>query len=295
MDIKLKPGKYIVAVSGGVDSVCLLALLSKVANMQLVVAHFDHGIRNESAEDRKFVHGLAKKYGLPFEYAEGRLGPDTGEAEARAARYNFLHEVIEKHQARAIITAHHADDALETAIINLLRGTGRKGLSSLSNNNKLERPLLDVSKQSIIDYARQHDLEWREDPTNKQEIYLRNYIRHQLLSRFDEQDKQKLLDIVKRSKLTNEKLDDLLAGELRRHTKNGNLDRQWFNQLPHDIALEVAATWLRQEGIRGFDSRTLERLVVAAKVASAGHQFDALEGVIMQVGRNNLALQGPER
>ncbi len=120
MDGQLGPGQYVIAVSGGVDSVALLHMLltqpdsrivesldsthtsgldsnlrdtipqSHNPTIQLIVAHFDHGMRPESAKDRQFVEDLAKRHGLTFEYAEGRLGEDAGEAQARQARYGFL-------------------------------------------------------------------------------------------------------------------------------------------------------------------------------------------------------------
>ena len=86
MNIALEPGKYVVAVSGGVDSVTLLHLLRSDPKLKLIVAHFDHGIRPESVEDRRFVAELAKQYSLPFVYATGNLGPEASEAAARKAR-----------------------------------------------------------------------------------------------------------------------------------------------------------------------------------------------------------------
>src|SRR5438445_4950610 len=121
MDVLIpKPGSYAVAVSGGVDSVVLLDILAKRDDLELAVAHFDHGIREDSVEDRHFVEGLAKNYGLPFIYEEGSLGPKSSEAEAREARYKFLRQAQKKAGAKAIITAHHQDDLLETAILNML-------------------------------------------------------------------------------------------------------------------------------------------------------------------------------
>src|SRR6185436_20114617 len=127
MKISVRPGKYVVAVSGGVDSMVLLDLLRQKPKLELVVAHFDHGIREDSAQDRKLVQRIAKAYGLPFVHAKGNLGPKAGEALAREARYAFLRQVQADHDAKAIITAHHQDDMLKTAIMNLLRGTGRRG------------------------------------------------------------------------------------------------------------------------------------------------------------------------
>src|SRR4051794_16456164 len=132
MKIYVGPGKYVVAVSGGVDSVGLLDLLRMDPGVKLTVSHFDHGIRDDSHLDRAHVQALARRYQLPFVYDKGALGPGASEAEARTARYQFLDNVKTKTGAHAIVTAHHQDDVLETAIINLLRGTGRKGLSSLT-------------------------------------------------------------------------------------------------------------------------------------------------------------------
>jgi tRNA(Ile)-lysidine synthetase-like protein len=295
MDITIKPGKYAAAVSGGVDSVVLLDLLNGLEGVDLVVAHFDHGIREDSANDRELVQKLAAQYGLPFEYAEGRLGSKASEATARTARYKFLEKVMKEHGAGAIITAHHEDDMLETAIINMLRGTGRKGLGALSSRSQLERPLLHVSKQEIISYAKAHNLEWHEDSTNQEEVYLRNYIRLRLLPKFDEQDKKKLLGLIDHAKVTNRQLDAILIQELNKHTDGKQLNRRWFNQLPHDVSLEVMAAWLRGQGVRSFDSKTLERLAVAAKTAPKGRQFDVINGTIIRVQKEVLALEALER
>lgn len=292
MDIELEPGKYVAAVSGGIDSVVLLDIMRGLPDVGLVVAHFDHGIRKDSAADREFVRNLAAEYGLPFEYAEGRLGPDASEATARAARYDFLEKTRQKYAADAIVTAHHQDDVLETAIINLLRGTGRKGLSALADRPGVRRPLLGVSKSEITGHARKRGLEWREDSTNADQTYLRNYVRHSLLPRFDEPARQQLLGLIRRARDNNHELDHFLAGQL---GDQDGLDRRWLTSLPHDAALEVMAAWLRRQGIRDFDRKTLERLVVAAKTGRHGQHFDVRRGAVMEVGKDGLALAVAER
>lgn len=179
--------KYIVAVSGGVDSVVLLDILyHKTAsykvrpcnNTALVVAHFDHGIRPDSADDARFVGELAGKYDLPFENKREELGADASEELARTRRYAFLRELAAKHQA-TIATAHHLDDLVETVAINLVRGTGWRGLAVLDSD--IYRPLLDVTKQEIKEYAKSHQLIWREDSTNADTTYLRNRLRRQTM------------------------------------------------------------------------------------------------------------------
>ena len=274
MNITLEPGKYVVAVSGGVDSMSLLHLLANFylppSDVQLVVAHFDHGIRRDSKQDRELVQKMAKKYGLPFEYAEGNLGSEANEAVARKARYDFLQKTRELHDAKAIVTAHHADDLLETAILNLLRGTGRKGLSSLSNRPGMVRPLLGVTKANILAYALEHGVEWHEDSTNLETRYARNYVRHYVLPRFTEEKKEELLKILHEASDINKNLDEELISTLDEQAATGELSRAYITQLPHAVSKEVVATWLRALGLREFDRKTLERLVVAAKTGRPG-------------------------
>ena len=126
----------------------------------LVVAHFDHGIRQDSLKDELFVSQKASDYELLYEVGHGDLGAATSEAEARDARYAFLNEMKQKHEAADIITAHHQDDLIETALINIIRGTGPKGLVAISRNKNVLRPLLPYPKSEIIAYARAHNLAW---------------------------------------------------------------------------------------------------------------------------------------
>jgi tRNA(Ile)-lysidine synthase len=152
MEVNLEPGVYVVAVSGGVDSVVLLNMLSMQSDLKLVVAHYDHGTRKDSENDRHFVDNLAKTYHLPFVFDMGTLGYDASEAIARTYRYQFLEKVRTATGARAILTAHHQDDLLETMFINVLRGTGRKGISPMQTNTYVTRPLLGMTKQMLLDY-----------------------------------------------------------------------------------------------------------------------------------------------
>ena len=291
MELKLPEGTYVVAVSGGVDSVVLLDVLSKQKNLVLVVAHYDHGIRKDSSEDRRFVEALAKHYGLPFEYAEGKLGAKTSEAAARAARYKFLEGVKNKHKTDAVITAHHQDDLLETAIINMLRGTGRKGLTSLSSGSSIVRPLLGLTKHELLEYAKANKLDWHEDSTNSDTKYLRNYVRHNIVAKLTAEQRRKLMQIIESQRSVNAQLDALLLPQV----ESRELQRSWFAGLPHEVAREAMAAWLRANGLREFDKATIERAVVSAKTALPGKQVPIKKDVFLEVKKANLALRYPER
>ena len=108
------PQKFIIAVSGGVDSVVLLHMLmaKKPDTITYIVAHFDHGIRDDSHDDAAFVAQLASNSHLTFELGEGSLGSEASEDLARVARYKYLRSIKDKYQAEKIITAHHQDDFL---------------------------------------------------------------------------------------------------------------------------------------------------------------------------------------
>lgn len=291
MNIRVRAGKYVVAVSGGVDSVVLLDLLAHKPKLTLVVAHFDHGIREDSAEDRKLVQKLAKHYNLPVFYKTGNLGPNASEATAREARYKFLRQLKKEQGARAIITAHHQDDILETAIVNMLRGTGRKGLNSLVSTKELVRPMLAWTKHDILNYAREHNLAWYEDSTNADERYLRNYIRRNILSRFTEPDRQDLLRRVENAGKINIKIDRLLEEDLQKQPAKDELDRAWYLQLPYTVAKEMMAAWLRRNGIGHFDRALIEHLVVAAKTASPGKLADVDAKHHLTLGKENIKLE----
>lgn len=224
--------KYVVAVSGGVDSVVLLDMLAKRADLELVVAHFDHGIRPESQDDAGFVKSLANKYGLPFEAKREELGQGASEDLARERRYEFLRAVAKKYGSN-IVTAHHADDVIETIAINLSRGTGWRGLAVMDSD--IVRPLTDMSKKEIIEYAKSHILAWREDTTNVDDKYLRNRIRGKL-SALDEDSKRQLLGLWQQQKYLKRQIDDIVAGLV---GEGPSYQRSIFTNLDKPVALEL--------------------------------------------------------
>lgn len=284
MDITVAKGKYILAVSGGVDSMVLLDLLSRQADVELIVAHFNHGIREDAGLDEKQVTEAAAVYGLTLVTGRTNLGRNASEEQARDARYKFLNDVKAKHGADAIVTAHHQDDVIETAIINLLRGTGPLGLVAMDKNKKIIRPLLNTPKKEIIKHARENKIKWREDSTNKDPKYLRNYIRLKLLPKVDSASKEKLLKSINDISYLHDESEELirrLSEEVRRKQM---IDRGKFINLPSEIGAQLVTYWLRQYGVKAFDKKMVSRLYLTIKTAKPGTRHNVAQGVWLEVG-----------
>lgn len=177
------PHELLVAVSGGVDSVALLEALVRTGRRP-VVLHVDHGWRPESRAEAKTVGALARRYGLAFVATRLRPAKKT-EAAARAARYAFFARAVKKAGLRDLVLAHHADDQVETFLLQLLRGagSGARGMDAVGARGSLtlHRPWLAIWKTEILAYARARKLAWSDDPTNLDPRHRRNLIRHQLL------------------------------------------------------------------------------------------------------------------
>lgn len=197
------------AVSGGVDSVALLDMLATKPEYELVVAHVDHGIRPDSPEDAELVRSISEKYALNIVITKLNLPKKASENQLRQARYDFLYEQMWAHKAAGIITAHHADDLLETSIMNVQRGTDRYGAAGGMTRHNIIRPLINVRKSELVDYARANKLTWHEDSTNTDTKYTRNKIRHQLIPATDLGAYKKHLTSLME---LNKKIDSELAG-----------------------------------------------------------------------------------
>lgn len=225
--------KYVVAVSGGVDSVVLLDMMSKNPYNEIIVAHFDHGIRDDSANDAEFVGKLAKKYGFKYEKKREDLGKNTSEELARRRRYEFLKEMAVKHNA-TLVTAHHADDVIETVVINLIRGTGWRGLAVLDSG--IYRPLTDMFKSDILYYAKENNLTWHEDSTNQSDDYLRNRVRRQTIN-LDLNIKHQILELWKQQKILKSEIDTLIDEIMK--LQKSPYERALFSGIHKDVAMEL--------------------------------------------------------
>ena len=245
--------KVVVAVSGGVDSVALLDLLAKkklapflgreLPVIELLgIAHFNHRIHRDADKHQEFVKKLAAQYKLPF-FTQRTGKKLTSEADARAARYKFLRNVEKKTGADAIALAHHADDQVETVLLNVIRGTGLLGLGGMSElRDKLWRPLVDTFKKDIYEYAKKRRLKFVHDPTNDDPTYSRNFIRLRIIGemgRINPRVREAFLRVARHAREGNE-LAEMLAGEfLRRMEESKTIPLTEFCALPPAVSKAV--------------------------------------------------------
>ncbi len=185
--------KILLAVSGGMDSVVLADLFSK-AKINFAIAHVNFALRAEASdEDEIFVKKLALKYKVPFytttfqtvEYAQANN--ISTQMAARVLRYNWFDEILKTQNYDFVATAHHSNDAIETILLNISKGTGIAGLHGiLPKRGNLIRPLLFADKEMIMEYIVENQLIWREDSSNESIKYQRNFIRHEIVPKFKE-------------------------------------------------------------------------------------------------------------
>jgi tRNA(Ile)-lysidine synthase len=282
------PGKYILAVSGGADSMVLMHIFARQshkAGFQLIVAHFDHGMREESTSDRKFVARAATRLTLPFVYAEGKLG-NGSEAVARDARLGWLESMRIEHGAVAIATAHHADDLLETSILNLSRGSGRRGLAPMQDGPIL-RPLIRLTRSQLRDFAKAHQITWQEDQTNADISNPRNFLRHNLLPQTTPDWTTSYLENVRKLAKLNKLIDQSIS-EILLSAKDGENAYNFPRALVQDLSISefeevlISAAGALQPGTE-VSRRIVQELSLFAKTSSARHHRALRRGLEVSV------------
>ena len=190
---ELSGAHAIIACSGGLDSVVLVHLC-KAAGLGFSIAHCNFQLRGEESDgDEKFVEELAQILSAKLFVKNFNTNDYINQYKvsvqmaARELRYTWFEQLVQQGKAEFILTAHQADDELETFIINLSRGTGIKGLTGIpSKSGYIRRPLLKFSREQILAYARQNDINWREDSSNLEKKYVRNKIRHDIIPQLRE-------------------------------------------------------------------------------------------------------------
>jgi len=256
----LEPGeRVVVAVSGGPDSLALLSILREllpVVPLHLTVAHFDHGWRADSTDDRAFVAAMAAKWGFDFHTARAAADTPHTENAARTARYAFLRQTAAQTNSTAIALGHTRDDQVETLLLHLLRGSGSRGLAAMSRRDgDLARPLLDIARSEIEAYLSRLHLTARRDATNEDPRFTRNRLRQQLLPAIEAFDPAARELLARTADILSEE-DRFLEAQVGDLADDIAKDREAFAQLPPALQRRVIrrlvpnAAFLEVEALR---------------------------------------------
>jgi tRNA(Ile)-lysidine synthase len=249
----LHPGRVLVAVSGGPDSVALLDLLCRTRDahhLEPVVGHVDHGIHPDSGLVARQVAALAAELGVPCHVEIAGLGPDASETKAREARYRLLFALADRLGVGPILTAHHADDQVETILLRVLGGSGPAGLAGIAPvAGRLVRPLLPFRREELARYVEERGSTVWHDPANGNPAYLRSWLRHELLP------------------LVRRRLPDTEARLARVGTQAARDRRAWdlmLKQLPDlDTRTEQDGISVAAKCLRSYDSTLGEAVLLA--------------------------------
>jgi tRNA(Ile)-lysidine synthase len=268
-------GRLVVGLSGGIDSVVLLDSLQRCAGrlgFRLSALHVNHQLSPNAASWASFCRGICHARGIPFRTVKVKVPRGGGEAAARAARY----AAFAREECATIALAHHRDDQVETFLLQLLRGAGVKGLAAMplvrkseveSRKSKMKggssvvsrqsspaivRPLLDVTRAEIVEYAKARKLKWIEDESNADVHYARNYLRHEVLPVVGRRFPAYLSTIARSIGHVADAarlLDELAAVDGRGSVKDGALAVEALRRLPDARARNLLRAFLSERGI----------------------------------------------
>ncbi|PWA04007.1 tRNA lysidine(34) synthetase TilS [Flavobacterium psychrotolerans] len=258
--------KMLLATSGGLDSMVLLHLFQQLY-FDIAIAHCNFQLRGiESFGDQNFVQNYALVNTIPIfvtQFDTKAFAADykiSTQVAARELRYNWFYELLETEKYDFILTAHHADDNLETFLINLSRGTGLEGFTGIpQQNDKVIRPILSFSRQEIENYAKENGIQWREDSSNASDKYLRNKIRHHLIPILKELNPnfissfQKTQNYLQEAQVMVEDATIMIYQQVAKEQGDGTIhfDLKKLQQLPNFKS--YLYQWLKEYGFSAWD------------------------------------------
>jgi tRNA(Ile)-lysidine synthase len=277
---------YLIGVSGGRDSVALLHWLINLGYKKLIVCHLNHQLRGRSSDaDARFVEKLADKYGAAFEPGAANVRSLAKkkimsiETAAREARYSFFAKAAKRKRCHAIFLAHHADDLVETFLLNLIRGAGLTGLAGMRDVSErgvddidlmIVRPLLSVWRNDIDNYVREHRLKFREDASNRNLNPLRNRIRHRVIPFLEKILGRNIRPTIWRTATIAAEEQDWIDNQLPDST-DAELSVVQLRALPVALQRRAILRWLRAQDINevGFDAIERVRSLLSPDVRIA--------------------------
>ena len=272
--------KYLIGVSGGRDSVALLHMLSNAGFSDLIVCHLNHALRGRaSGQDAAFVKRLAKRLGYSCEVQRTDVkrlaskGKISIEVAAREARHRFFAAVAISRSCKRLFLAHHADDQVETVLINLFRGRGLRGIAGMraEADHKIDgvkllflRPLLGMWRSDIDDYLQNNAYAYRDDASNESEFALRNRIRHRLLpdlkQLFERDVRAAVYRLAQLAAAESFALDTLIERDYPEFCQAGQLSVKTLRTLPEALQRRVIREWLHISKITGTGYREIEEI-----------------------------------
>jgi len=270
-----RDGWYLVGVSGGRDSVALFHWLISLGYKKLVVCHLNHQLRRRSSDaDARFVEKLAVRYHADFEpraanvRALAKKKKISIETAAREARYSFFAKAAKRHRCHTILLAHHADDLVETFLLNLIRGAGLAGLAGMRDVSSrhiegidltIVRPLLSVWRSDIDKYVRECHLKFREDATNKNLMPTRNRIRNRIIPYLEKILGRNIRQNIWRTAMIAAEEEKWLDDEVPDST-NTDLSLSKLRALPVALQRRAILKWLRAQDISEVGFGVIERV-----------------------------------
>ena len=249
-DHKIK--RLVVGLSGGVDSVVLLDIVSQIKEVSVLAVHVNHHLHTRSDDHEKFCRSLGEKYLFEVRCQSVAVSAHGSlEAKAREARYNVFEQYLV--EGDLLLLAHHADDQVETVLFKLFRGSRVLGLEGMPATRAigkaaLYRPMLGITRADIEKHAKEHQLSWCEDPTNAEVDADRNYIRHNIMPVIDSRfpgAKKALLAGLGKDLIARGQMNELLNGRLEhvRHSLDG-LKLDLLRLMPEDELVLLLTRWL---------------------------------------------------
>jgi tRNA(Ile)-lysidine synthase len=272
--------RVLVAASGGPDSTALLAALVALGPsraLRIAAVHVEHGLRgNESCGDRSAVEALARRLGVRCAIAAAPVAPGANlEERARIARHRALRAVALEEGAACVALAHTQDDQVETVLLRLLRGTGRRGLGGIHpRRGLLWRPLLDVTRADVRRWLADEDLPFRLDRTNADLAHARNRLRRLVVPLLAREFNPRLGDTVaalaERLRDEDAFLDDVARTRLEAHRRGDALATAVAME-PRAVGRRIVRAWLDEAGPRAVAAREVERTLGLARGSASGN------------------------
>lgn len=241
----------VVACSGGPDSMALLNLTIEYRNkkdIKIVCAHVNHNVREASKDEKIFVEEFCKRNNVIFEYMViEHYGDDNFHNEARTIRYNYFEDIVNKYNAKYLFTAHHGDDLIETILMRINRGSTLRGYSGFSRILKLKdymlvRPLITMTKEEILKYNEENNIDYVTDESNKKDVYTRNRYRKYIVSEIKKEDELAHKKFLKFSNTLQEYsnyIDKITKNKKEEMYINNKLNIDKFNQEEHIIKTNI--------------------------------------------------------